>query len=188
MKQSNGNFPLKSISTLFLTAFNLSTQPVQADEFYNFIEIDITKPARSLSQDGVNFKQDYAPQFNFGFGKDFQLNENWQLASTISLSYLNAPINKIEFNNAKYSVDYQELGLWTSLQLKHVNIFEQATPFIKISTGFINSTYQDGNIHIKHNTNGYKATTGLEFNLSNDSSLSVSVGYSSFDDLDTSPY
>jgi len=184
MKLCNRTLSLISINTLLLATLSLSTY---ATEFYNFIGIDITKPERTLSQDNVSFKQNYGAKLNFGFGKVFQLNENWQLAPEISLNYLNTSINSIHIGQVHGSVDYQELGLTTSLKLKRINIFEDFAPFIEISTGIINSRYQHKSSHVKNSDVGFKATTGVDFNLSEGSTFSVGVGYSSFNDFNIEP-
>ena len=180
MKKLNKLASLTIICLSLLSSYNALAE---TSKLYPFVAIDYTKPELKLTQMNNSFDISYAPKLSFGLAKDFQLDNNWQLTSNISISYLNASVHKIDIDHQIQSVNYKELGLWTSVKLKRNNLFEHVTPFVKISAGLIDAEYNDQvtNINAKHAA--FKATTGLEFNISKSSTISLGVGYSNFDDL-----
>lgn len=175
----------KSTRIIIASFSILMSSSLQANshKLYSFVGLELSKPTIKLTEQNVTFNQNITPKFSFGLGKIFQLDENWQLISEISLDYSSSSIKRNTTTNNLSSGRFNELGLWTSAKLKRNNIFQHVAPFVELSVGTVNANYKFNGDTSKDRLTGYKAMAGLEFNIADKSTLSVAVGYSNFDDL-----
>jgi len=171
-------FSLLATSSIVSANANLQSKDLRI-----FTSIEVTKPELEPVQNGFSFKQNYSPKLTLGLAKEFQLDENWQLVSSVSISYLNTNIERFSFDDGTKSASYDELGLWGAVKLKRNNLYPNISPFIELGAGLIEADYHLNQTIKKETVAGLKATTGVEFTLTKGSTISVGLGFSNFDDF-----
>ena len=188
--------PLPLISLSLVSLLTLSALNASASEIYPLFSIGYGENNITPSADNINFSRHYTPEFSLGFAKDIQLDENWQLTSSLALSFSKTYITQnfsSGLGNSALSSQGQlkELGLWAGTKIKRENLFSGAlsglSPFVSFDMAIINAEYQVNSEHYKKSIPGYKITTGLEFEVTKHSTFSIGVAYSDFDELELSP-
>ena len=160
------------------------------DEPYKIVGFSLTHyddlANLNLSHTEINL----VPEFSFGLGKKYQLNEDWQLATEISLHYAKTHFRGRVENNSlinlpqgqqAFSGKYKALGLWATSRFKYVSLSEDVSPFIELAVGVVQTNH--GTLFGEENNSGiaYKAITGLEFQVANDMTFSFGFGLSDND-------
>ena len=86
----------KSTRIIIASLSILMSSSLQANshKLYSFVGLELSKPTIKLTEQNVTFNQNITPKFSFGLGKIFQLDENWQLISEISLDYSSSSIKR----------------------------------------------------------------------------------------------
>lgn len=186
----------KSLATIIATCVLTSTVASYSavasdDESYTFVGFGLSHYENlnnlSLSETDI----DLVPEFFFGVGKNYQLNNDWQLATELSLHYAKAHFSGViepesddylpESKHA-FSGNYQALGLWASSRFKYVSMSDNVSPFVEIAIGAVQTNHSTLFGEEKNHGIAYKAVTGLEFAVANDVTFSLGFGVSNNDD------
>lgn len=81
------------------------------------------------------------------------------------------------------SATIENSGIWLDTKLSYQSFHSSVNPFIEMSVGQVYGKYHAlGHSHSDWQT-GVKVSTGLEFTLSNDSTISLAVGHSNIDNM-----
>jgi hypothetical protein len=161
------------------------------DDLYTFVGFGLTHYDELANLDLSHTEIDLVPEVSFGLGKNYQLNEDWQLSTEVALHYAKAHfsglVENVDINNSSqeqqaFSGNYQALGLWATSRFKYVSLSENVSPFIELAIGAVKTNHST--LFGEENNHGiaYKAITGLEFEVANDMTFSIGVGFSDNDD------
>ena len=160
------------------------------DEPYKFVALNLTKYDSLKNVDLSHTSIDLVPEISFGLGKHYQLNEDWQVATEISLHYAKAHfsglVEKTNVNNFSaeqqtFSGNYDALGLWATSRFKYVSLSENVSPFIELAVGAVQTNHGTLFGEEKNQDLAYKAITGVEFEVANDMTFSIGFGLSDND-------
>jgi hypothetical protein len=160
------------------------------DEPYKFVALSLTKYDSLKNVDLSHTTIDLAPEISFGVGKNYQLNEDWQVATEISLHYAKAhfsglvektSVNNFSVGQQTFSGNYDALGLWATSRFKYVSLSENVSPFIELAVGAVQTNHSTLFGEEKNQGLAYKAITGLEFEVANDMTFSIGFGLSDND-------
>jgi len=181
-----------TIITTALASYVTSFSSSAADDvFYKFVSFGL------IYNDGLGnlapsrSEIDLMPEISFGLGKNYQLNEDWQLATEFSLQYAQTNFSvmaehenmkNFSQNQSSFSGDYREVGLWATSRFKYVNLTENVSPFIELAVGVVQTNQATLFGEEKNNGIAFKAVTGLEFEVAQDMTFSIGVGLSDNDD------
>lgn len=179
------------VACLTLTPMVTSASAAEMnDDTYKFIGFGLTHYDDLENLELSNVDIDLVPEVFVGFGKNYQLNQNWQLATEISLHYAKAHFNGLVENTTdegfsmgkqEFSGNYEALGLWATSRFKYVGFSEKVSPFIELAVGAVETNH--GTLFGEENNRdiSYKAVTGLEFEIDNDMTFSIGLGVSDND-------
>ena len=126
--------------------------------------------------------QHIVPKLSLLASIDKQLTTDWLLTTGVSLDYSQS---KIDFtvNGNSINSTIENTGLWLDTKLTYQSFHESISPFVEVNVGKVYGTYHTmGQSHSDWQT-GVKVSTGLEFTLSNDSTISFAVGHSNIDSM-----
>jgi hypothetical protein len=153
-----------------------------------FIDIDYTKPASFASNDNQAVDFSYAPKFSLGLSHNQNLSNDWAITNSLSISYMNtdADLTGVSLTSTDssgipqqhYKLKSQQIGFWANSRLKHINSFENLTPFVELSAGIIDADYRYNNNNVQQWQKNYKAIIGLEIATSTSATISIGAGYS----------
>ena len=122
------------------------------------------------------------PEIFFGVGKNYQLNQDWDLATEVSFHYAKAHfsgvvethnMNHMSENQQAFSGNYEALGIWATSRFKYVSLSENVTPFIELAVGVVETNHGTLFGEEKNHDIGYKAVTGLQFEIAEDITFSI---------------
>jgi len=195
MSMKNNTSQASIFTLALMSLLTINNTCAEQTDIYPFISLGLGNTVITPQVSGVKFNADYRPSVSMGLANDWQLNENWELTTSIALSYSSSEFEQYSNNNMMNNINsrgqLKELGLWATTKIKRENLFSGAlntmSPFISVSIAAIDANYQSGAIETDKIIPGYKITTGLEFELTSKSTFSIGVGYSDFDELSVLP-
>ncbi len=186
---------MKKYLTLILSTAISSTlmsfSAVAADEdTYSFVGFGLAHYNDLANLELSQVDIDLVPEVSFGFGKNYTLNQDWELSTEVSLHYAKAHFSGVietnDINNTyqakqTFSGNYEALGIWATSRFKYVSISENVTPFIELGVGAVQTNY--GTLFGEEKDHGlaYKAVAGLQFEIVKDVSFSLGFGASDND-------
>ncbi|MEP1446689.1 MAG: outer membrane beta-barrel protein [Paraglaciecola sp.] len=165
------------ITMAYFSVTPLMAEEIQPQYFYGaaLSQVDmLAAPEQSI----VSAK--YVPTIFIGMGYQFNLDNDWKLEWNNSLNFSKANITATEIPVPKYSV-LTNVGLWSHAKLKYTGLFDHASPFIQAGVGIVNVDYS---LNGQSNNTWDTATdlqAGIEFELSEGSTVSIGVGKSKYD-------
>lgn len=182
----------KSLITTLACSVLMSFSVAATDDTYTFAGFSLTHYSGLANLELSKVDIDLVPEVSFGFGKKYQLNQDWELATEISLHYAKAQFSGVvetdSLNNTfqeqqSFSGNYEALGLWATSRFKYVSLSENVSPFIELGIGAVETNH--GTLFGEETNHGlsYKALTGLEFEMDNDVSFSIGIGLSDNDNF-----
>jgi opacity protein-like surface antigen len=134
---------------------------------------------------------DLVPEVYLGVGQRYQLNDDWQLATEVSIHYAKAYFSGLAENvDANHlskelqvsSGNYQSLGLWATSRFNYVSLSDNVSPFIELALGAVQTNQSALFGEEKNQQIAYKAIAGLEFEVADKMTFSIGVGLSDNDD------
>jgi len=175
-------------SALVLNSVSFSATAAD-DDTYKFVGFSLAHYDGLANLSLSHTEIDLVPELSFGIGKNYQLNEDWQLATEASFHYARAHFSGLSdntddnnlFQGQTFSGNYQALGLWATSRVKYVSLSENVVPFIELAIGAVQTNHGTLFGEEKNNAIAYKAVTGLEFEVANDMTFSIGVGFSDND-------
>jgi len=189
-----GTMMKKSLAIIIVSsalALNCASFSATAgDDTYKFVGFSLAHYDDLANLSLSHTEIDLVPEISFGLGKNYQLNEDWQLATEISIHYAKAHFSGLVENTSDntlsqgqaFSGNYQALGLWATSRLKYLSLSENVAPFIELGIGAVQKNHATLFGEEKNNGIAYKVVTGLEFEVANDMTFSIGVGFSDNDD------
>ena len=178
----------------FISSTSSFSAKASGDDSYKFVSFGLSYVNEVTDLTNLNLSQievDLVPEISFGLGKHYRLNEDWQIASEVSFRYAkahfsglveNTHVSKLPQGQKNYSGNYQTLGLWATSRFKYVSLSESVSPFIEVAVGAVQTNHATLFGEEKNNAIAFKAVTGLEFEVANDMTFSIGVGFSDNDD------
>jgi opacity protein-like surface antigen len=161
------------------------------DESYAFVGFGLSHYDNLANLALSETQIDLVPEVYFGVGKRYQLNNDWQLATEVSIHYAkahfsglaeNTSVNSFSAGQQTFSGNYDALGLWATSRFKYVSLSENVSPFIELAVGAVQTNHSTLFGEEKNQGLAYKAITGVEFEVANDMTLSIGFGLSDNDD------
>jgi hypothetical protein len=166
------------------------------DDTYTFVGVSLTHYNDLANLDLSRVDIDLVPEVSLGYGKNYQLNQDWLLSTKISLHYAKAHfsgfvdsdvfLTEQNFStaselNTKVSGNYEALGLWATSRFQYMSFSENVTPFVELAIGAVETNH--GTLFGEEKNRGirYKAITGLAFEVANDVTFSIGFGLSDDD-------
>ena len=181
---------LAIILSTAITSTLMSFSATAADEDpYAFIGFGLTNYNDLANLELSKLDIDLVPEVSFGFGKKYQLNQDWELATEISLRYAKAhfsgvvdnDMNNLSQNQQYFSGNYEALGIWATTRFKYVGLSEKVSPFIELAVGAVETNHATLFGEEKNHGLAYKAIAGVEFEIVKDVSFSLGFGTSNND-------
>lgn len=186
---------MKKYLTLLLstaiTSTLMSFSATAADEeSYTFVGFGLMHYNNLANLELSKVDIDLVPEVSFGFGKNYSLNQDWELATEVSLHYAKAhfsgviaanDINDSYQEQQTFSGNYEALGIWATSRFKYVSFSSKVTPFIELAVGAVETNY--GTLFGEEKNHGlaYKAVAGLQFEIATDVTFSLGFGTSNND-------
>jgi hypothetical protein len=186
---------MKKYLTLILSTAIASTlmsfPTLAADEnSYTFVGFGLTHYNDLANLELSKVDIDLVPEVSLGFGKNYMLNQDWELSTEVSLHYAKAHFSGVidanDMNNTyqaqqTFSGNYEALGIWATSRFKYVSLSESVTPYIELAVGAVETNY--GTLFGEEKDHGlaYKAVAGLQFEIANDVTFSLGFGTSDND-------
>jgi hypothetical protein len=176
--------------TILVSSFNSFSATATDNETYKFVGFGLTHYDDLANLDLSHTKIDLVPEVSLGLGKKYQLSEDWQLSTEVSIHYAKAHftgfvendgVNKLSQEQQSFSGNYEALGLWSTSRFKYVSLSENVSPFIELAVGAVQTNH--GTLFGEEKKQGlaYKAITGLEFEVAKDMTFSFGIGFSDND-------
>lgn len=154
-----------------------SFTPVIAEELqpYYFYGAALSHVDMLATPEQSNVRAKYVPSVFIGMGYEFNISHDWKVEWNNSLNFSKANLSPIEIAVPEYST-LTNVGLWSHAKLKYTGLSEHASPFIRAGVGLVNVDYSlDGQSKNTWDT-GTNLQVGFEFELSEDSTISIAVG------------
>ncbi|WP_295027813.1 outer membrane beta-barrel protein [Shewanella sp.] len=165
------------------------------DEPYTFVGFGLSQYNDLDNLDLSKVDIDLVPEIFVGFGKQYQLNEDWLLATEVSLHYAKTHFSGYVESTAEHdsfqgqeafsatyaSGNYEALGLWATSRFNYLGLSERVSPFIELAVGMVETNHGTLLGEEKNHGIGYKAVTGLEFEAANNMTISLGYGISNND-------
>jgi len=182
---------LALILSTAITSTLMSFSTLAADEdTYSFVGFGLSHHNDLANLELSKVDIDLVPEISFGFGKNYTLNQDWELSTEVSIKYAKAHFSGViesnDMNNAlqsqqAFSGNYEALGIWATSRFKNVSFSEKITPFVELGVGAIQTNY--GTLFGEEKDHGlaYKAVAGLQFEIATDVTFSLGFGTSDND-------
>jgi len=178
------------LSTAISSTFISFSATANDEDTYTFVSFGLTNynDLANLEMDKVDI--DFVPEVAFGFGKNYQLNQDWELATEVSLQYAKAHfsgfvennhMNNLSQNQQYFSGDYEALGIWATTRFKYLGFSEKVSPFVELAVGAVETNHATLFGEEKNHGLAYKAVAGVEFEIVKDVSFSLGFGTSNND-------
>lgn len=119
---------------------------------------------------------DLIPQFSMRAALDQDLNADWILSSGLSVEYANSDIKFTQQQSPLVQSNVKNTGIWLDSKLAYKSLADGVRPFVQVAVGKVHGSYQQNDTKHSDWETGYKIVTGLEFDLTEGSSLSIGVG------------
>jgi len=184
----------KYLTLMITTAISsalLSFSAAATDEdSYSFIGFSLTKYDNLANLELSKIDIDLVPEVSLGIGKNYSLNQDWVLATEVSLHYAKTSFNGVvetnDMNNLyqnqqAFSGNYESLGLWATTRFKNVNFSPNVTPFVELGIGAVETNHSTLFGEEKNHGLAYKAVAGLQFEVATDVTFSLGFGTSNND-------
>jgi hypothetical protein len=179
-----------TLSTVITSTLMSFSATAADEETYTFVGFGLTNYNDLANLELSKHDIDLVPEVSFGIGKKYQLNQDWQLATEISLQYAKAhfsgvvvgnDMNNLSQNQQYFSGNYEALGIWATTRFKYVGLSEKVSPFIELAVGGVETNHATLFGEEKNHGLAYKAIAGVEFEIFKDVSFSLGFGTSNND-------
>lgn len=168
---------LVSMTGVFVTGAMTSVAAVADESMYPFVDFSVSQPNPSLFGLTDDFKFSTAPSLAIGIAKDYELSADWQLTNSLAISAQKSGFYVTNSENMKIHGDVAQYGIVAATSLKYAGLSDKIQPFVALEAGIYDATLDYNNQRSSDYLKSYKVSSGIEFKMSNDSAISVSVGY-----------
>lgn len=129
-----------------------------------------------------NVSNDWFTYVEGGIGYEFNVADDWRLASELSVVYGNNTI-RIEDESPIINQNLEQIGIWGSSRLNYDGFSDTLSPFVELGVGRMHTSFDDQHHSVSHWDTVTRAAVGLEYRFTEDFSFAFSVGTADSNDL-----